>query len=109
MGLAGHRSGDGDSGVVLRALAGHSVKKTSVAPMLFGTDGVRGIAGQFPLEKSLIRKLGAAAAAIYRRNVVGRSPIFLAGRDTRASARWIIEAFAEGAASEQQCCCAMPA
>lgn len=68
---------------------------------LFGTDGVRGIAGHFPLEKSLIRKLGAAAAAVYRQHVTGRKPVFLLGRDTRSSGLWIAKAFAEGAASQR--------
>src|SRR5258705_230751 len=57
----------------------------SVVPVLFGTDGVRGIAGQYPLEKSLLRKLGAAAAAVYRERVPGHSPVFLFGRDTRGT------------------------
>jgi len=67
---------------------------------LFGTDGIRGIAGHFPLEKSLIRKLGAAAAAVYRQHVPDRKPVFLLGRDTRGSGPWIAKAFAEGAASQ---------
>jgi phosphoglucosamine mutase len=67
---------------------------------LFGTDGVRGVAGKYPLEKATIRKLGAAAAAVYREQVTGRKPIFLLGRDTRGSGPWIAEAFAQGAASQ---------
>ncbi len=68
------------------------------APVLFGTDGVRGIAGKFPLEKSFIRKLGVAAGSIYSQEVRDRKPVFLLGRDTRSSGRWIAQAFAEGAA-----------
>lgn len=64
----------------------------------FGTDGVRGIAGEFPLEKNFIRKLGAAAGDIYRQEVRDRKPLFVIGRDTRASGQWIAQAFAEGAA-----------
>lgn len=75
--------------------------KGTVAPILFGTDGVRGIAGKYPLSKPLIRKLGAAAAAVFRKEVPGRSPVFLLGRDTRGSGSWIAEAFAQGAATEQ--------
>src|SRR5690349_8191927 len=73
----------------------------AIAPILFGTDGVRGIAGKYPLEKSLVQKLGAAAATILRQQVAGRSPILLLGRDTRSSGPWIAKAFAEGAASQQ--------
>jgi len=63
---------------------------------LFGTDGVRGIAGKYPLTPHFIRKLGAAAAAVYRRDVKGRKPFFLLGRDTRGSGPWIAKAFADG-------------
>src|SRR5262245_13437413 len=66
-------------------------------PVLFGTDGIRSIAGQFPLEKPFVRKLGAAAAAIYLQEVRDRKSFFLLGRDTRASGQWIAEAFAAGA------------
>lgn len=74
---------------------------TSAAPILFGTDGVRSVAGKHPLVKPLIRKLGAAAAAVLRQQVNGRSPILLLGRDTRGSGPWIAQAFAEGAASQK--------
>jgi phosphoglucosamine mutase len=70
-------------------------------PRLFGTDGIRGIAGEYPLEKMVIRKLGAAAAAVYREHVSGRKPLFLLGRDTRGSGPWIAQAFAEGAATQK--------
>lgn len=68
------------------------------APLLFGTDGIRGIAGEFPLEKTFVRKLGAAAAGIFLQEVRDRKPFFLLGRDTRASGLWIAQAFADGAA-----------
>ena len=32
----------------------------TVAPRLFGTDGVRGVAGAYPLDASTVRRLGAA-------------------------------------------------
>src|ERR1017187_9365250 len=69
-------------------------------PMLFGTDGIRGIAGEFPLQKPFVRKLGAAAAAVYSQEVRDRKPTFFLGRDPRQSGPWIAQAFAEGAASE---------
>jgi phosphoglucosamine mutase len=69
----------------------------SQAPLLFGTDGIRGIAGQFPLQKPFIRKLGAASAAVFRQEIGDRKPIFLSGRDTRNSGPWIAAAFADGA------------
>ena len=69
----------------------------SQAPALFGTDGIRGIAGEFPLEKSFVRKLGTATGSIYSQEVRDRKPCLLLARDTRASGRWIAQAFAEGA------------
>jgi phosphoglucosamine mutase len=72
----------------------------SAHPILFGTDGIRAVAGKFPLEKKFIRRLGAAAAAVYRDEVKDRAPVFLMGRDTRASGLWIARAFAEGAATQ---------
>ncbi|MDA2934940.1 phosphoglucosamine mutase [Acidobacteria bacterium AH-259-D05] len=49
---------------------------------LFGTDGVRGIAGQYPLDLSTVYKLGKAIVRSGKRNI-------LIGRDTRASGPWI--------------------
>lgn len=69
-------------------------------PILFGTDGIRGVVGKAPFQKPFVRRLGAAAAVIYRRQVKNRPPVFLLGRDTRASGSWIAQAFAEGAAAE---------
>lgn len=67
---------------------------------LFGTDGVRGIAGKPPLTRPEVRRLGAAAVSVYREEIKHRRPFFLLGRDTRSSGRWIAEAFAQGAASQ---------
>ena len=49
---------------------------------LFGTDGVRGIAGEYPLDPSTIYKLGKAVVRSGKRSI-------LIGRDTRASGLWI--------------------
>jgi len=61
---------------------------------LFGTDGVRGKAGQYPLDPPTIQRLGAALA----RALGGATPgaRFLSGRDTRESGPWIERALAEG-------------
>ena len=54
---------------------------------LFGTDGVRGKAGEYPLDVPTVRRLGAALVRALRH---GNEPIrFLAGRDTRESGGWI--------------------
>jgi len=71
-----------------------------VSQKIFGTDGVRGIAGQAPLTPAFIRRLGASAARIYKIHTRTDHPVFVMGRDTRASGTWIAKAFAEGAGSE---------
>src|SRR4029077_13084765 len=96
LGPAADRARHGCSGMVLRQMA----NVLSAPPILFGTDGVRGVAGKYPLEKSLIRKLGAAAAAVVRDQVSSRAAVFLLGRDTRGSGTWIARAFAEGALTQ---------
>ena len=65
---------------------------------LFGTDGVRGKAGEFPLDVMTVRRLGAALARALRH---GTEPVrFLAGRDTRESGAWIERELAFGVASQ---------
>jgi len=63
-----------------------------VARSYFGTDGVRGIVGEF-LTTELVEKLGKASALWS-----GRGRVFV-GRDTRASGEELEEAFARGVAS----------
>ncbi len=65
---------------------------------LFGTDGVRGKAGQYPLDIPTIRRLGAALARALGHGSPGVR--FLAGRDTRESGEWIERELAAGIASE---------
>jgi len=63
---------------------------------LFGTDGVRGRAGQYPLDPPTVRRLGAALV----RALKVASPRFLVGRDTRESGSWIEAELAHGASGE---------
>jgi phosphoglucosamine mutase len=65
---------------------------------LFGTDGVRGKAGEYPLDTQTIRRLGAALARALGHDSPGVR--FLAGRDTRESGEWIERELAAGIASE---------
>ena len=68
---------------------------------LFGTDGVRGKAGEFPLDVATIRRLGAALVRALRHD--GSTPQaikFLAGRDTRESGAWIERELAFGIQSQ---------
>lgn len=70
---------------------------------LFGTDGIRGPAGKFPIDKKTVRIIGASLSRQFR-NRLGRDPRFVIGRDTRESGVWIEDAFRNGAASENADC-----
>ena len=66
---------------------------------LFGTDGVRGKAGEYPLDPATVRRLGAALARALRE---GEGTVrFLAGRDTRESGGWIERELAFGIRSQR--------
>jgi phosphoglucosamine mutase len=70
----------------------------STAPRLFGTDGVRGTAGRFPLDPPTVRRLGAALVKALPHGV--ESARLLVGRDTRESGTWIEAELAHGASGE---------
>jgi len=63
---------------------------------LFGTDGIRGIAGEFPLDQSTIELIGRSLV----KNLIvelGRAPSIVIGRDTRESGQAIESSLAAGA------------
>jgi phosphoglucosamine mutase len=65
---------------------------------LFGTDGMRGEAGRFPLDAPTIRTTGRSLARQLAQHAGGgRAPRILLGRDTRESGDWIERAFTDGA------------
>ena len=64
---------------------------------LFGTDGIRGVAGAWPLDPPTIARLGAA---IVRGQTHGHAVRVIIGRDTRESGEWIERELARGAASQ---------
>ena len=64
---------------------------------LFGTDGVRGTAGRFPLDHETVARLGAALVRAMRSD---RPLRFVVGRDTRESGEWIERELARGVRSE---------
>ena len=68
---------------------------------LFGTDGIRGEAGKFPLDAMTIRVLGKSLA----RRLAGRTgrnrPRIIIGRDTRESGPWIERELINGIPSAQ--------
>jgi phosphoglucosamine mutase len=61
---------------------------------LFGTDGVRGLAGT-ELTEELAYGLGSAAVVVLGRHGEGH-PTFVVGRDPRASGEWLEDALVEG-------------
>jgi len=67
-------------------------------PKLFGTDGVRGEAGSYPLDPTTVRRLGAALVRALPHTK--ELPRLLVGRDTRESGVWIEAELAHGASGE---------
>jgi phosphoglucosamine mutase len=61
---------------------------------LFGTDGIRAIAGQAPLDPTTIYATGLALAHSLRR--LAPQPAVVLGRDTRESSPWIAATLAAG-------------
>jgi phosphoglucosamine mutase len=70
---------------------------------LFGTDGMRGEAGRFPLDAATVREAGRSLARRLAERE-GRAPRVVTGRDTRESGAWIEAAFAEGASAAGAAC-----
>src|SRR5512146_2476222 len=64
------------------------------ARQLFGTDGIRGIAGEYPLNPATVFAIGRALGARLRRNGGNTRVVF--GQDTRESSAWISETLARG-------------
>src|SRR5258705_4480103 len=67
-------------------------------PRLFGTDGVRGKAGHYPLDHPTVRRIGAALVRVLRHG--DQTVRLLVGRDTRESGEWIERELAYGARSQ---------
>jgi phosphoglucosamine mutase len=64
---------------------------------LFGTDGIRGVAGEFPLTPDSVYWIGRALGHdLIKVNTKARVVI---GQDTRASSQWIANRFLQGLAS----------
>lgn len=63
---------------------------------LFGTDGIRGEAGKFPLDPRTVRIIGRSLAT-HLAERTGRKPVIVTGRDTRESGSWIERELIAGA------------
>jgi phosphoglucosamine mutase len=65
-------------------------------PKLFGTDGIRGVAGEYPLDRTTVWNLGLTLGKVLQRaDSVGSLRVVL-GRDTRESGGWIARRLAAG-------------
>jgi len=63
---------------------------------LFGTDGIRGVAGEYPLDRRTVHAFGIALAGTARH--LHPDPEIVIGMDTRESGPWIAEQVAGGLA-----------
>jgi phosphoglucosamine mutase len=66
---------------------------TLTARKLFGTDGIRGVAGEYPLNPATVYAAGLALGHSLRKK--SPQPRVLLGRDTRESGPWIAATLAE--------------
>ena len=75
----------------------HAKRRSMTQRQLFGTDGIRGVAGEFPLTKESTYLIGRALG----HDLVRSSPKAqaLIGQDTRESSRWIADRVSEGLAA----------
>ncbi len=64
---------------------------------LFGTDGIRGEAGKFPLDAATVTTIGSSLATHLKREL-GHLPLIVIGRDTRESGEWLEAALLSGIA-----------
>jgi phosphoglucosamine mutase len=62
----------------------------------FGTDGIRGVAGRFPLDEATIARIGYSLVRELRSGT-SQVPLIISGRDTRESGTWIEQAVLRGA------------
>ena len=62
---------------------------------LFGTDGIRGEAGQFPLDAATVSAIGYSLASHLSKT--SGAPEIVIGRDTRESGDWLERALIDGA------------
>jgi phosphoglucosamine mutase len=62
---------------------------------LFGTDGIRGEAGRFPLDAVTVKTIGYSLAKHLAETI--KEPVITIGRDTRESGEWLEAALIEGA------------
>lgn len=65
-------------------------------PVVFGTDGLRGRAGEAPIEPETLRRVGSALGVILMREGDGTQRRVLIGNDGRESSSWILDCLVQG-------------
>jgi phosphoglucosamine mutase len=65
-----------------------------MTPKWFGTDGIRGQVGRFPMTPGFVMKLGIAAGQVF--SSIHPHPVVLIGRDTRQSGEMLQQALTSG-------------
>lgn len=70
-------------------------------PQLFGTDGIRGVAGLYPLDRETVWKLGLALGRVLGKKSVARPLRVVLGEDTRESSAGISRTLAAGLGSSE--------
>ena len=73
---------------------------TEIDPPKFGTDGLRGHAGEPPMDPETLRRVGAALGVLLQRGGTEQKRVLI-GNDGRDSAVWILEALAQGLAAAE--------
>lgn len=69
---------------------------SSMTRKLFGTDGIRGVANQFPMTAEFALNLGRAVAHLLNQTVRSRRPKVVVGKDTRLSGYMLEEGLTSG-------------
>ena len=69
-----------------------------MAKQLFGTDGIRGLPGEYPLDDATLDQIGIALGeyVVLHSQARGTAPRVLLGRDTRESGPHISDRIARG-------------
>jgi phosphoglucosamine mutase len=67
---------------------------------LFGTDGMRGRANEYPMTCEIATALGRAVTHYFQSRDDGRKPLIIVGKDTRLSCYMLEQAFAAGVCSQ---------
>jgi len=68
-----------------------------MSKQLFGTDGIRGVPGEFPLDNATLEAVGGALGSLVHAEGGGQRPRVLLGMDTRESSGHIAARLARGA------------